>query len=71
MGQESYIPWPELIKILHDHKSCRDRDDTIDLLQILVREFKHARCNEDISEASYIPQLECGDLVQYLWEYSP
>lgn len=52
MAQESFTPWPELIKILHDLASCRDRQDTIDLLQTLVPEFKHRRDNDDIVNAS-------------------
>ena len=51
-AHEDFTPWPELIKILHNLENCRDRKDTIDLLQILVPEFRHRRDNEEATNAS-------------------
>jgi len=51
-AHEDFTAWPELIKILHALKKCRDRDEAIDLLSSLVPEFEHGRDNEDIEKAS-------------------
>jgi len=45
MAREDFMPWPELIKLLHEMKHCRDRDETISLLEKLVPEFDHNRDN--------------------------
>jgi FlaA1/EpsC-like NDP-sugar epimerase len=45
MAQENFIPWPELIKLLYEMKQCRDREETISLLEKLVPEFEHNRDN--------------------------
>jgi FlaA1/EpsC-like NDP-sugar epimerase len=51
-AHEDFTAWPELIKILHALKKCRDRDEAIDLLSSLVPEFEHGRDNEGIEKAS-------------------
>ncbi len=45
MAQENFTPWPELIKLLHALKKCRDREETIRLLGKIVPEFEHNRDN--------------------------
>ncbi|QJB69763.1 polysaccharide biosynthesis protein [Parasphingorhabdus halotolerans] len=45
MAHENFTPWPELLKLLHALKKCRDREETISLLENLVPEFEHNRDN--------------------------
>jgi FlaA1/EpsC-like NDP-sugar epimerase len=52
MAQENFTPWPELIKLLHEMRQCRDREETISLLEKLVPEFEHNRDNFDQETAS-------------------
>lgn len=45
MAEENFTPWPELMDLLDALRDCRDRDETIQLLEKLVPEFEHNRDN--------------------------
>jgi FlaA1/EpsC-like NDP-sugar epimerase len=46
MAREKFLPWGELLTLLHALRKCRDREETINLLGQLVPEFEHRRDNE-------------------------
>jgi FlaA1/EpsC-like NDP-sugar epimerase len=46
MAREKFLPWGELLALLHALRKCRDREETINLLGQLVPEFEHRRDNE-------------------------
>jgi FlaA1/EpsC-like NDP-sugar epimerase len=52
MARENFTAWPELVELLDALRKCRDRDETIGLLEKLVPEFEHGRDNEEQSAAS-------------------